>query len=504
MVGPQQVDPLVMALRAAQSSGLAPQVPQGTPEQASDSAGYTGPDASAIEYQKTLAKALREKAGKSIDPNRMAGGYVLPISPFEGLAKLGQNYFAGQAEKNALSKEKTYKDATVQALMAASGAKDLPSFMAAVGKGPSDLAASLAPMFAEGAFKRFNSPQEVTLTPAEVASVGLPVGSSAQRDPVTGKITVLDKGDTPSTNIKDYELAKKDPNFGKFLTNNRTAAAQVNIQNPSLQPVLGSDGKMYGYNPKTNTYAEAKGLESGVTATKPTANAASSMTPAAIDDMATTWMMTGTPPVGMGRMPAVLAKIANRKAEMEAANGDTAASASSQQVANRAAQAGLKDITTRSVMLEANANNAERNFKTIEKLSMSVDRTGSPMLNKLTQAFQTHVVQDPNLAALKNAVSEGATEYAKVVTGQTTGQAVTDAANAQMQKLLSVTDNPEAFAKELATMREFIGNRKAGFAQEKQSLLDSMKVQKGQQTPAAAPAGQPKILHFDAQGNPVQ
>lgn len=102
---------LVAALQQGQQAGGVPS------EQPTESAGYTGPDASAIEYQKTLAKALREKAGKSIDPMRMAGGYVLPISPLEGLAKLGQNYFASQAEKKALEQEKGYKDARTAALL---------------------------------------------------------------------------------------------------------------------------------------------------------------------------------------------------------------------------------------------------------------------------------------------------------------------------------------------------------------------------------------------------
>ncbi len=196
MIGPQQML-LANALRAARSSGLAPQqVAQAGATTATDA--YSGPDASAIEYRKTLAKALMERANKPLEQGRMAGGFVVPINPLEGLGKLAQTYVAGRANAKAMEEEKAYKNATAQALLGAANTKDLPSFIAALNKGPSDVTSSLAPTLAEGAFKRFNSPQEVTLTPAEIASVGLPVGSSAQRDPVTGKITVLDKGQDPS------------------------------------------------------------------------------------------------------------------------------------------------------------------------------------------------------------------------------------------------------------------------------------------------------------------
>lgn len=198
------------------------------------------------------------------------------------------------------------------------------------------------------------------------------------------------------------------------------------------------------------------------------------LAPEALEDAARTWITTGTPPSGFGRSPATLAAIANHKAEIERANGDDASAAASQQVANKASQSALSDITKRNTQLEANANAAERNFQTVEKLATKVDRTGSPLINRLVNAWNTDVIQDPDLAALKNAVSEAATEYGKIVAGQTTGAGVTDATNRQVQRLLSVSDNPQAFAAELSTMREFIANRRAGFQQERQGLLSQM------------------------------
>jgi hypothetical protein len=47
-----------------------------------------------------MAEMLRQQAMQP-DQQQMAGGYVIPYSPFQGLAKLAQGYVAGQMEKSA-------------------------------------------------------------------------------------------------------------------------------------------------------------------------------------------------------------------------------------------------------------------------------------------------------------------------------------------------------------------------------------------------------------------
>lgn len=223
--------------------------------------------------------------------------------------------------------------------------------------------------------------------------------------------------------------------------------------------------------------------------TKPGGAAApqSALTPEAVDTAAATYRTTGALPIGFSRDKATVAAIANRAAALASADGKTGEAEALLRASNKASQGALADITKRSTALEANAATAENNFKTIEGLSAEVDRTGSPIINKLKNVWNTSVVQDPKLAALKNAVSEGATEYAKVVTGQTTGAAVSDSANQQMQKLLSVSDSPAAFRAELATMRAMIVNRKQGYATERQHLMDSLHPGSAAADPATAP-----------------
>lgn len=64
----------------------------------------TDPNAQAaqmdLDRRQKMADYLRQQALAPMDTNRMAGGYVIPINPLEGLAKMGQAYFAGQEQKN--------------------------------------------------------------------------------------------------------------------------------------------------------------------------------------------------------------------------------------------------------------------------------------------------------------------------------------------------------------------------------------------------------------------
>ena len=199
------------------------------------------------------------------------------------------------------------------------------------------------------------------------------------------------------------------------------------------------------------------------------------LSPDAVEDAANYLRVNGTLPPGFSRDKATVAAVWNAASTMAKNEGQTSESEALQRVANKASQTAIKDMTTREAFLETNAAAAERNFQTLESLAAKVDRTGSPLLNRLKQAWGTKVVQDPDLAALKNAITEAATEYAKVVQGQTGGAGVTNAANEQAQHLISASDSPAAFAAEMKTMRAMIGNRRDAFAQEKANLMGSLK-----------------------------
>src|SRR6185436_2254509 len=61
---------------------------------------------SKIARKQALAQALTGQGMQSLETNRMAGGWAIPISPFEGAAKLAQTYVGSKAAASA-EKEQT-------------------------------------------------------------------------------------------------------------------------------------------------------------------------------------------------------------------------------------------------------------------------------------------------------------------------------------------------------------------------------------------------------------
>lgn len=60
----------------------------------------------AIERRRRLAETLQQQSMAPLETNQMAGGYVIPTSPFAALAKLLQGYTAGKMQDESDTKEK--------------------------------------------------------------------------------------------------------------------------------------------------------------------------------------------------------------------------------------------------------------------------------------------------------------------------------------------------------------------------------------------------------------
>ena len=63
-------------------------------------------DQEEIKRRQKMAEMLQAQADNPLQTNRMAGGYVVPISPFEGLAKVLQGGMAGYQRQTAEQKQK--------------------------------------------------------------------------------------------------------------------------------------------------------------------------------------------------------------------------------------------------------------------------------------------------------------------------------------------------------------------------------------------------------------
>ena len=72
--------------------------------------GPYGPEEQEIERRRRMAEALRRQAETPLDTNRMAGGWAIPISPLEGLAKLAQEASAGLQDKRAIEMAKALRE----------------------------------------------------------------------------------------------------------------------------------------------------------------------------------------------------------------------------------------------------------------------------------------------------------------------------------------------------------------------------------------------------------
>lgn len=58
-----------------------------------------------IDRRRKLAEALQAQSMQPMETNQMAGGYVLPVSPTAGLAKMMQAYAGAQGQKNATEQQ---------------------------------------------------------------------------------------------------------------------------------------------------------------------------------------------------------------------------------------------------------------------------------------------------------------------------------------------------------------------------------------------------------------
>lgn len=125
----------------------------------------------------------------------------------------------------------------------------------------------------------------------------------------------------------------------------------------------------------------------------------------------------------------------------------------------KAYQSALMDISkfnNRVVNFEATAN---KNLDLALSLSKNVPRTGSPLANRYDLWVKGQLKGDPATLAYQNAIYTAATEYAKVVTGQTTGAAVTDAARKEANRILNASFSEEDLQAVSQVMRQEMRNR---------------------------------------------
>jgi hypothetical protein len=110
---------------------------------------------------------------------------------------------------------------------------------------------------------------------------------------------------------------------------------------------------------------------------------------------------------------------------------------------------------------------ANKNLDLALKFSEKVDRTGSPLINKYTLWTKGQFQGDPNTLAFFAAVKTATNEYAKVVTGQTGGAAVSDKAREETERILNSAYSKEAFRNIVENvMKPEMANRRQGYEEQ--------------------------------------
>jgi hypothetical protein len=202
------------------------------------------PSADQVQLDRRLkmAEMLRQQAMQP-DQQQMAGGYIVPYSPFQGLAKLAQGYVAGQMEKSA-------------------------------DKQRQEIASERNTKIAE-ALKNYGKVTDTTSTADGMQDFqGKPLYTE----------TPQTRAATPDEQMQqDWQLAQLDPSFSKILESRKaredTQASrleQIRLANELKKEQMGSEAKpfyqplqtaqgVYAFNARTGKVEPVQGTSGGGT-----------------------------------------------------------------------------------------------------------------------------------------------------------------------------------------------------------------------------------------------
>lgn len=189
-----------------------------------------------------------------------------------------------------------------------------------------------------------------------------------------------------------------------------------------------------------------------------------------IDLAAEQFLATGAlPALGMGKTK-VRADIINKAADIAAQKNLKAEDVASSRASFKADATSLAQISKQRDFALAFEKTANSNLDIADSWSDKVGRTGSPVINNLWLKVKGKYAGDPDTLAFEAAIKTAANEYAKVVTGQTGGAAVSDSARAETDRMLNSAYSPEAFKQVIGVMKQEMLNREKGY-DEQISLL---------------------------------
>ena len=207
-------------------------------------------------------------------------------------------------------------------------------------------------------------------------------------------------------------------------------------------------------------------------------------------DLALQYLQTKQmPPLGMGSAAAADRQaILNEYSKIMHSSGTTPEEVTARQSAFKASQTELNKLQGQRGIVMAFAETADKNLGLVEKLSDTVGRTGVPILNKWVLAGKRSVAGDPETAKFDAAIRTAINEFAKVTSSATGGQVTSDSARKEVESMLNTAQTPEQVKQVISTLRQEMGNRKAGY--DDQINMVKSAISGKPQEPAVIPAGQ--------------
>lgn len=164
----------------------------------------------------------------------------------------------------------------------------------------------------------------------------------------------------------------------------------------------------------------------------------------------------------------ILNGIAQRNHELGISGSQFSAIISSKQSAQKA----LDTISRNQGMMTVAEGTATKNFDLVlSMLDKLPPKTISPWLNQFVQTGNIQI-GGADVKPLQDAILTSLNEYAKVITGQTSGAAVSDAARREAQSLLSAADTTDTIKNVINTAKTEMGNRVTSYEDAKGKETD--------------------------------
>lgn len=219
------------------------------------------------------------------------------------------------------------------------------------------------------------------------------------------------------------------------------------------------------------------------------------LTPEGLNLAAESFKTKGQMIPGLSRSPQTAGNIVNQAALLGSNGGNSPADIMQGQQDYKANQVGLSALVKQQQMVGAFEKTAIKNLDLALERGSKVDRTGSPLINKGIIAFNQGVRGDPETASFVNALIAARTEYAKVLSGATGAQGITDSARHEAEDLFSKATSQETLGAVIATAKQEMANRMSSFDEQKAELQRSKGSGEKKLSPAEA-AKLPSGAHF--------